>query len=128
MKSILSRIEQLAKNEGFLPTQFEREIGMGKGTLTRAIKHNTDIQLKWLTTIVENYPLYNLEWLVKGEGEMMKNTPYKIIESNPEENHVNNYENNYRRTTPIDKLIDTVSSQQRVIEMQYKKIEQLEKK
>lgn len=72
MNNILSKIQQIASNEGITIGAFERSIGASKGVLSRAIANGTDIQAKWLEKIVENYPLYSAEWLLTGEGEMLK--------------------------------------------------------
>ncbi len=70
--SILERIAHLSDNENITITELERIIGASKGVLSRALKKNTDIQAKWIAAIVENYPLYNAEWLLTGRGEMLK--------------------------------------------------------
>lgn len=72
MKSISHRIKLIADNEGIKITQMEARIGASKGVLSRSIANNTDIQSKWVTMIVENYPLYNSEWILTGKGEMLK--------------------------------------------------------
>lgn len=71
MANILSRIEEIAKNEGLTITSFERSIGASKGVLSRAINNGTDIQSKWIQIIVENYPQYSTDWLLTGRGEML---------------------------------------------------------
>lgn len=71
--STISRITQLADKENITITQLERIIGASKGVLSRASKNDTDIQSKWITNIVENYPLYNAYWLLTGKGDMFKN-------------------------------------------------------
>ena len=77
MESILSRIQQIADHENVKITALERKIGASKGVLSRAINNGTDIQLKWIQTLVENYPQYNTEWLITGKGEMLKSTPLR---------------------------------------------------
>lgn len=72
MKSILTRIEELAKNEGIAIGALERSIGASKGVLSRAIANGTDIQSKWIQSIVENYPRYSAEWLLAGRGNMLR--------------------------------------------------------
>ncbi len=72
MGKILSRIEQIALNEGITIGALERKIGASKGVLSRAIAKDTDIQSKWLQILVENYPHYSAEWLLTGEGTMLK--------------------------------------------------------
>lgn len=70
--SIVTRIKELCDNEGIKITQLEEKIGASKGVLSRSLKNDTDIQSKWITLIVENYPLYNTEWLLIGKGKMLK--------------------------------------------------------
>lgn len=72
MGNILSRIQEIASNEGITIGAMERTIGASKGVLSRAINNGTDIQAKWLSIIVENYPQYSTEWLLTGAGSMLK--------------------------------------------------------
>lgn len=71
MGNILSRIQEIAANEGITINAFERSIGASKGVLSRALKSGTDIQSKWLCTIVDNYPQYSPSWLLTGVGPML---------------------------------------------------------
>lgn len=72
MSDILSRIQEIASNEGITIGAMERTIGASKGVLSRAINNGTDIQAKWLSIIVENYPRYSTGWLLTGAGSMLK--------------------------------------------------------
>lgn len=72
MENILHRIETLSKKEGITITALERKIGASKGVLSRALNNNTDIQAKWVQSIVENYPMYSALWLLTGKGPMLK--------------------------------------------------------
>lgn len=72
MGNILTKIQQIASNEGITIGAFERSIGASKGVLSRAIANGTDIQAKWLEKIVENYPRYSASWLLAGDGPMLK--------------------------------------------------------
>ena len=65
MGNILSRIQEIASNEGITIGAMERTIGA-------AINNGTDIQAKWLSIIVENYPRYSTGWLLTGAGSMLK--------------------------------------------------------
>lgn len=77
MANILSRIEEIATREGISIGAFERSIGASKGVLSRAINNGTDIQSKWIQTIVENYPCYSAEWLIAGRGDMISHKQEK---------------------------------------------------
>lgn len=72
MSNILSRIQKIADQEGITIGALERQIGASKGVLYRAISNGTDIQSKWVQTLVENFPLYSTRWLLTGEGEMLR--------------------------------------------------------
>lgn len=69
---ILDRIEEIANNEGETITSLERIVGASKGVLSRAIAKKTDIQLKWVQKLVENYPQYSVDWLITGQGSMLR--------------------------------------------------------
>ena len=86
MGNILSRIQEIASNEGITIGAMERTIRASKGVLSRAINNGTDIQAKWLSIIVENYPRYSTGWLLTGAGSMLKddlNGIKTIDEANP---------------------------------------------
>lgn len=72
MDSLLNRISELARLEGISIGALEKKIGASKGVLSRAIQNNTDIQAKWVTKIVENYPMYSANWLLSGEGDVIR--------------------------------------------------------
>lgn len=84
MSNILSRIQEIATNEGITIGAMERTIGASKGVLSRAINNGTDIQSKWIQTIVENYPQYSTRWLITGVAPMLcqeKNSPIHLSQS-----------------------------------------------
>ena len=79
MGTILDRIQEISSKEGISIGALEKQIGASKGVLSRAMNKGTDIQSKWIQTLVENYPAYSSRWLLTGEGEMLNkegsNTP-----------------------------------------------------
>ena len=77
MGNILSRIQDIARNEGITIGALERCIGASKGVLSRAINNGTDIQSKWISILVENYPQYSPAWLLTGEGSMLRSEQKK---------------------------------------------------
>jgi len=72
MSSILKRIKIISEKEGISVSALEASIGASKGVFTRALANDTDIQAKWLVNVAEKYPDYSSEWLLRGEGEMLK--------------------------------------------------------
>ncbi|TDW47392.1 hypothetical protein EV144_105416 [Flavobacterium sp. 270] len=101
MNNIVERFKQLAENEGITITGLEHRIGASKGVLSRALVNNSDIQSKWLLKLVENYPRYSCDWLVKGKGPM-------IVEDNLNQDFSEN-EINYKDLAEARKeTIDTL--------------------
>lgn len=72
METVLDRIAQIANREQISIGKMERIIGASKGVLSRAISNKSDIQSKWITRIVENYPQYSGDWLLTGNGNPEK--------------------------------------------------------
>ena len=72
MANILERVALFAQNEGITIGSMEKTINASKGVLSRAVAQGTDIQAKWIKAIVENYPHLSPEWLITGEGEMLR--------------------------------------------------------
>lgn len=72
METVLDRVAKIAQEEGISITRLEQRIGASKGVLSRALQNKTDIQVKWLEKIVENFPRYNSDWILTGEGVMLK--------------------------------------------------------
>lgn len=72
MCKILSRINSIANNEGLKLSAIEASIGASRGVLSKAIKNGTDVSSKWVGLICEKFPKYSPQWLLTGEGEMLK--------------------------------------------------------
>lgn len=72
MNNILKAMEKIAVNEGITITKLEQKIGASKGVLSRAISNNSDIQSKWLLSLVDNYPQYRTDWIITGTEPMLK--------------------------------------------------------
>ncbi|KAF2509930.1 hypothetical protein EYY60_11305 [Flavobacterium zhairuonense] len=114
MSIILDNIKCLVDNEGIGITKLEEKIGASKGVLSRAIAKNSDIQAKWISKIVEIFPQYSCEWLIKNEGPMLKRTLDLQSESS---NH--NFSSHYK---------DLADSRKETIESLKKEIMYLEDK
>ena len=74
MEIVLDRIEQFAEKQGIKIGALEKTIGASKGVLSRAIAQKSDIQSKWLSKLVENFPQIDANWLLTGEGSMYRET------------------------------------------------------
>lgn len=125
---MIERIKQLIDNEGITVRAFEKLISASNGLIRKAITNNSDIQSKWLEPIVDNFPQYNVEWLITGKGEMLKSDAYPANKDLSKESVVNNSKEDYTKNKSVEKLIDIVQSQQDVIKEQAKMIKELTKK
>ncbi|SEO62431.1 hypothetical protein SAMN05444671_4402 [Flavobacterium sp. CF108] len=123
MNTILENIRHLAINEGVTISRLEKIIGASKGVLSRAMNNDSDIQAKWVLKIVENYPNYSCEWLLKNEGPMIKernDENFQPIFTNDED------EKSYKILAESRK--ETIESLQKVISLLEKQVLDNEKK
>ncbi len=136
MATILDRIQEIAQNEGISIGALERQIGASKGVLSRAINNGTDIQSKWIQTLVENYPLYSAEWLLTGRGVMHKTncaqsskTPSKATPAFNEDNEKNSTKqvDISAHGEVIDRLVAQITQQAEEIGRLRERIAQLER-
>ena len=72
MSKILLRIHQFADSKGLSIRELERTSGITQGVISKAIKNNGEIGSDKLENIIQTYPLLSAEWLLRGEGEMLK--------------------------------------------------------
>lgn len=78
----------MASNEGITIGAMERAIGASKGVLSRAIANGTDIQSKWLISLVENYPRYSGDWLLTGNGNMLREQQNPLLSTPILQKHI----------------------------------------
>lgn len=50
----------------------EQLVGTSNGVLGRCINKGTDISTQWLSKIIEIFPDVNIDWLLTGEGNMLR--------------------------------------------------------
>lgn len=81
---MILRLKKIIDNEGISVRAFEQKISASNGLIRKAIANNTDIQGKWIVAVAENYPQYNAEWLLTGNGPMLKTEGEKKEDSQPE--------------------------------------------
>ncbi|GAA3766592.1 hypothetical protein [Flavobacterium ginsengiterrae] len=120
MGGILENVKSLAVHEGITITKLEQVIGASKGVLSRAIANNSDIQAKWIKKIVENYPRYSCDWLIKNAGPMIKNTEFVGIEES-------NIEESVLYKDLADARKETIDSLQKIILLLEEQVETLKK-
>lgn len=75
---MIERLNEFIKNQGLTISEFEKVIGASDGLLRRAIKNKTDINSKWVVSIGEKYPNLSLDWLIRSEGNMLRDNNHGI--------------------------------------------------
>lgn len=123
MSIILKNIKKIVENEGITITKLEQIIGASKGVLSRAMSNDSDIQVKWILKLVENFPNYNCEWLLKSEGSMIRdeNADNFQSKSNDQEKELT-----YKKLSESQK--ETIESLQKVISLLEKEVADCKKR
>ncbi len=99
------RINEIAMRQGISIGMMEKSIGASKGVLSRALKNDTDIQSKWITLIIENYPQYNANWLLTGIGDMLLEEDDSMVNETP----ITYKRNSKKKTKPQDSKIPLIA-------------------
>lgn len=68
---------------------FERRIGKSEGYLSNAVKKKSEISSDLVANIVKEFPILNANWLLTGEGSMLKSEKDEAtISTNLHTNHI----------------------------------------
>lgn len=70
--STLQRIKQFIDYKGFTNKEFESSVGFSNGAFASQLKKNRTIGVDKLENILSIYKDLNAEWLLTGEGSMLK--------------------------------------------------------
>lgn len=103
------RIKKIIDNENLSVRNFEKKISTSVGVIGKVLRQNTDLSSGVLVKIAEIFPQYSAEWLLRGNGPMLKEDS-----SNSELDEVSK---NYKQI---------VEAQERLITSLEKQIERLE--
>ncbi|MEK9604517.1 MAG: helix-turn-helix transcriptional regulator [Flavobacteriaceae bacterium] len=67
MATIYSRISTIIENENISVAAFERKIGVGRNSISSAIRNKSSISHTVLHNICQHYPQYSIDWIVFGK-------------------------------------------------------------
>lgn len=105
----IERLFQYLDYKQIKPTRFEKNIGLSNGYLGVQYRRKADIGSSIVLKIVEYCRDLDIEWLMTGEGQMIKNLEES---SNLEDTNLNS---NAMSENHLQKLFEMLESQQRVI-------------
>ncbi|MFL2577070.1 MAG: hypothetical protein ACJ0QE_00005 [Flavobacteriaceae bacterium] len=67
MRNIYDRLLMIIENEDISIAAFERNIGVGRNSISSAIRNQSSIGHEVLSKICKHYPQYNIDWIVNGK-------------------------------------------------------------
>lgn len=67
MTSIHDRLLLIIENENMSVAAFERKIGVGRNSLSAALRKKSSISHVLLAQICKHYPQYSIDWMVYGK-------------------------------------------------------------
>ena len=79
MTRIVDRITEIIDDERLNDRRFEKIIGKSSSYLNSLRKKNTSPSVDVMLTILENFPKYNLHWLMTGEGKKLAQDSESIV-------------------------------------------------
>lgn len=88
MKAI-SRLYQYFDFKHIKPTRFEKDFGLSNGYFGVQLKREADIGSGILEIIINNCRDLNIEWLISGKGQMIKEIEINKVEESAEEYKTN---------------------------------------
>lgn len=81
MERIIDRVNDFIQYKGMSIRAFESEAGIKYSTISAAIKRGTELNTATLLKIIDTYDEIDTDWLMKGEGEMIKDTSTQEVET-----------------------------------------------
>lgn len=108
---MISRIKEIIEYSGLSNRAFALKCGIKDNTFSNQLNGVRDVSLNTIISILLTFENISAEWLIRGEGEMIKN---------------GKQQNNGTEQEKIINLIDTIAFQQSTIKNYQKKINELE--
>lgn len=82
---ILDRIKLYIDTKGISIAAFEKSVGMSNASFSKSLKNNGAIGTDKLENILNIYSDISPEWLLTGQGDMLKEEPSLSVSMNPQE-------------------------------------------
>lgn len=72
MSKIIQRIQQFAEYQYNSIREFERDAGVTQGVFSKCFNKQSEVRTDSVENFAQNFPFVSAEWLLRGEGEMLK--------------------------------------------------------
>ena len=84
---MIERLLQIVEYYKLSVREFERVIGVSEGVINKTIARNTGLKAETIQKIVEKFPQISLNWILLGEGKMLKSEDKPVAKQtdNPNE-------------------------------------------
>ena len=76
------RLREFIDNQGLSISEFEKKCEIQPGTLSKALKNHTNFGVYFIWIIFDCFPMLNLDWLIMGDGEMLKTEAFSYKNTN----------------------------------------------
>jgi hypothetical protein len=120
-ENTINRIKQYLDYKGIRVGAFEKVVGMSNGSFASQLKHNKTIGVDKLENILKKYTDIDIEWLLTGEGDMIKlNVLHEKGEVYKKTEKLTEHEINYKDLAEARK--ETIESLKKIIQHQDEQI------
>ncbi|MDR6764484.1 hypothetical protein J2Y38_004717 [Flavobacterium sp. 2755] len=120
-ENTINRIKQYLDYKGVRVGAFEKVVGMSNGSFASQLKHNKTIGVDKLENILKKYTDIDIEWLLTGEGDMIKlNVLHEKGEVYKKTEKLTEHEINYKDLAEARK--ETIESLKKIIQHQDEQI------
>lgn len=119
----IDRFVEYMKIKGLNDNKVTLECGLSQGLLGQAKTGKSDLGAKTIDKILNKYQDLNKVWLLTGEGEMLKSS---VQEARGDNNtQVIGDGNNVNTPSALDKALDEIAAQRRLVEKSQEQIDRL---
>ena len=73
-KQIMERIQLYLRKERMKPAEFAKILGINSTSVYNYLSGTSKAPMSFIVLFLESFPDVSAEWLIRGEGEMMKPT------------------------------------------------------
>ena len=136
-----TRIRQIIEYYGYTTRSFEQKISVSDGTIRKFLGGKISLKTDTILKITAIFPQISLDWLLLGEGDMLRknvqntseniqieNNSCKNVRQNINKNTSYNHNQSDNKQETLEALQDAIEAQKRTIETQKELIAELRKR